>query len=251
MHPQIPLYISAVFIVLTLALFYLFMNGFKYALDRTRYLNEKKNRIFLLVPTAVVIWLILTALFAFFGFFNDFSALPPRVFLIVAPMFIFIAVIVFSGAIDIFLLSVRPTWLINMQSFRILVEVILWLLYIYHIAPVQMTFEGRNYDVLVGLSAPLIAYLGFRKGSSNYMVGLIWNLCGLALLFNIVVISVLSSPGKLRYFMNEPANTFVTYYPYIWLPGFLVPLALFLHLASIRQLILKARYGGKRKESAW
>ena len=40
-----------------------------------------------------------------------------------------------------------------------------------------------------------------------------------------------------RYFINEPANTIVTEFPIIWLPGFLVPLAYGLHFLSLRQLL--------------
>ena len=65
---------------------------------------------------------------------------------------------------------------------------------------------------------------------------LVWNLMGLALLVTIVVISILSLPMPLRVFINEPANTIVTRFPFIWLPGFLVPLAYTLHLFALRKL---------------
>ena len=45
-------------------------------------------------------------------------------------------------------------------------------------------------------------------------------------------------PAKtpIQLFMVEPENTFVASWPYVWLPGFLVPTALFLHVISLRKL---------------
>ncbi|HKQ78896.1 MAG TPA: hypothetical protein VJ810_34675 [Blastocatellia bacterium] len=59
---------------------------------------------------------------------------------------------------------------------------------------------------------------------------------GLALLINIVTIAILSAPTPLRKFFNEPANTFVTYFPFVWLPAFLVQAAWFGHLLVFRRL---------------
>jgi hypothetical protein len=39
--------------------------------------------------------------------------------------------------------------------------------------------------------------------------------------------------------MNEPANTLVAGFPYIVLPGILVPIAYSMHIFSLRQLLSK------------
>jgi hypothetical protein len=39
--------------------------------------------------------------------------------------------------------------------------------------------------------------------------------------------------------MNEPANTIVAQFPFIYLPGVLVVLAFVFHVFSLRQLLLK------------
>ena len=64
----------------------------------------------------------------------------------------------------------------------------------------------------------------------------VWNVLGLLLLINIVVIAVLSMPLPFRFFFNDPANTFVTHVPYVWLPTFHVQAALFGHLLIFRAL---------------
>jgi hypothetical protein len=41
--------------------------------------------------------------------------------------------------------------------------------------------------------------------------------------------------------MNEPANTVIAYFPFVWLPGFVVPVAYTLHLLSIKKCLLEKR----------
>jgi hypothetical protein len=49
----------------------------------------------------------------------------------------------------------------------------------------------------------------------------VWNFFGFALLVNIVAIAVVSTP-LFRWFGDERVNVFVTYPPFVWLPGVLV-----------------------------
>ena len=100
-----------------------------------------------------------------------------------------------------------------------------------------MTFEGRNLDILSGITAPLIAFLISRKKISK-PITILWNIACLGLLANIVITAILSMPTPFRVFMNEPANTIVAEFPIVWLPALLVPLAYGLHFLSIRQRLI-------------
>jgi hypothetical protein len=115
-------------------------------------------------------------------------------------------------------------------------ELILWLLYEQKIVPKQMTFEGLNMDILVGLSAPLVGWMCLRPGRWKLWLARIWNFAALLILGNIVLIAIISTPSPLRFFMNEPANTIVGSFPFIWLPGFVVPVAVLAHFISLRQI---------------
>jgi hypothetical protein len=126
--------------------------------------------------------------------------------------------------------------LIGYQAFRIAVELLLHRLYAEGVVPVQMTYAGRNFDILSGISAALLALClagGLRVPA---VVIRLWNIAGLALLANIVTIAVLSAPVPFRTFHNDPANLLPTMYPFIVLPTFLVPAALFGHLLVFRAL---------------
>jgi hypothetical protein len=118
------------------------------------------------------------------------------------------------------------------------VEVLLWMLFLQNLVPVQMTFEGRNLDILAGIFGPIVGYFCLHKKSLSKSVAVIYNIVSLALLINIVATAILSTPYPFRVFMNEPANIIVAYFPFVLLPSFLVPLAYFIHLISLRQLLV-------------
>jgi len=102
-----------------------------------------------------------------------------------------------------------------------------------------MTFEGRNLDILIGLTAPIAAFIVYRTRSVAF--GLIWNILGFASILNIATIAVLSMPTPIRYFMNDPPNTLLAHFPYIYLPAVLVPAGYIAHILSIRQLLQRRR----------
>ncbi|MGE3726371.1 MAG: hypothetical protein AB7I41_12515 [Candidatus Sericytochromatia bacterium] len=186
-------------------------------------------------------WLLLTAGLAQSGALNDFSSTPPRLFGIVTPALLFCLILTFHPRLQTLWQQVPTTWLLGFQTFRIGVEIFLWLLFTSTIVPVQMTFEGRNWDILTGLTAPLMVWLWHSKPQSQRPLVLFWNLAGLALLLNIVGISILSMPTAFQVFTQAPSNTFVASFPFVWLPSFLVPLALLGHCLSLRQWALQAR----------
>lgn len=104
-----------------------------------------------------------------------------------------------------------------------------------------MTFEGRNFDILSGISAPFIYYFGFIKYKLSNKILLAWNILCLGLLINIVTNAVLSLPYPFQQFAFSQPNIAILYFPFIWLPAVIVPIVLLSHLASIRVLILQQR----------
>jgi hypothetical protein len=71
----------------------------------------------------------------------------------------------------------------------------------------------------------------------NRGVLLAWNFACLLLLANIVLTAILSAPFDFQKFGFDQPNIALFYFPFIWLPCFIVPVALFAHLVSIRKLI--------------
>jgi len=188
------------------------------------------------VMLAITVWVALLGFLALQGFFADFKALPPRILpALVVPLVAGLLYLWSAGTRD--LLGRTPRhWPLYMQSFRIVMEVILWLLYLQHRVPAIMTFEGRNVDILVGLTALPVGYFCFVRKAWSPRVAFWWNIAAILILVNVVVHAQLSTPSPFRVFSTDPPVTFIAYWPYILLPGFLVPLAWLGHAASLIQL---------------
>jgi hypothetical protein len=227
--------------LLTLACIVLILTGLRVVLKRTNWERNMQNKIFFGTTFILVTWIALLTILSTNGFFSDFSKLPPRpawAMLIPLPIIILIA---FSKTGTQLLQTVPSHWLVFMQSFRIVVEFLLLFAFMAGKLPVQMTFEGRNFDVITGVLALPVGWLIARKKSYASKLGIAFNIIGIVLLLNILVIAILSMPTPMRYFMNEPSNTLVGQFPFILLPGVLVPIAYTMHIFSLRQLLAKQK----------
>jgi hypothetical protein len=209
------------------------LRGLQLSLRKTGWELSKQKNIFYRTFFIIILWVGTISLLAWNGFFSDFSKMPPRpAFAVLLPLpFVIAAALSAKGSQLI--KAVPPHWLIGMQSFRILVEILLWRAFLLNLLPIQMTFEGNNFDGLSGVLAIPFALILRKKWSSFF--SLLYNIIGIALLLNILVIAVLSMPAPLRYFMNEPPNTLVGEFPFIFLPAVLVVIAYSMHIFSLRQ----------------
>lgn len=183
----------------------------------------------------VLVWLAITGLVGWLGLVRDFQRLPPPMLVLLLAAVVLTVVTAMSRVGSRLVSEAGIIWLVGMQAFRIAVEIFLDWGHRVNLVPVQMTFEGRNWDIVSGVSAAGVAWLAAKGRAPRWLI-LFWNCVGLALLLNIVVIAILSMPTPLRRFHNEPANSFIAYFPYIWLPTFLVQVALFGHLLVFRWL---------------
>jgi len=184
----------------------------------------------------VLVWLILQSVISLSGFYTVTDVKPPRFALLLLPPVIIIAILFFTkkgrGLIDSF--DVKALTLIHL--IRIPVELTLYWLFLRKLVPKIMTFEGRNFDILCGLTTPFVYYFGYVKSILSRNVLLAWNVLCLLLLMNIVITAVLSAPLPLQQFAFDQPNIAMFYFPYVLLPCFLVPAVLLAHLVAIRRL---------------
>jgi hypothetical protein len=229
MNGEIPLYITAVFVLTTLLTIGFLLRSF----PRNRPATSGSQLLTFLLP----FWMILTGFLAAGGFYQQFEIFPPRIFTFaVLPALLVIAVLfIFFRPTFIENLSLRT--LIWLHVVRLPVEIVLLLLFQTGLVPKVMTFEGWNFDVVSGLTAPFVAWLAFRNGRTNRPLLITWNIAALALLANIVVIAILSLRSPIQRLGFEQPNVAVEYIPFIWLPALIVPIVLFSHLAVLWNLI--------------
>ncbi|MEP7164416.1 MAG: hypothetical protein ABI741_06975 [Ferruginibacter sp.] len=229
---NLPIYISVLFgltVLLTLILFYAVIKNA--APDNT---TSNANIIIIIL----LIWITIQSLLGLNNFYSTGTkGFPPRFFLTVLPMLLLILILFTtkSGKAFIDSLPLRTiTWL---NIVRIPVELVLYWLSIHKAVPVLMTFAGRNFDIVAGITAPIIAFFCFGPKKNHRKLILVWNFISLGLLMNIVVNAVLSAPFSFQRFAFYQPNIAVLYFPFDLLPAFIVPVVLFGHLVSIRQLM--------------
>lgn len=230
--PEVPAHLTQMFLALVAALAALFVSAQSRLAGDT---NAARLRGTLAGALVVAVWLAVPGVLAARGVLSDFSRLPPPFALLMLAMFAATTALAFSPLGTRLVAEAPIAWLVGYQAFRMPLELWLHASYERGLIPVQMTWSGMNFDVVTGLTALAVALLATRGSAPRGLIAA-WNALGCALLAAIVTIAFLSAPTPLRVFMNEPANTIVATFPYIWLPAFLVQAALFGHVLVWRWL---------------
>ena len=223
---NLPLYINFGFVIITLLTVWLFYKATNF------------SKLVLLIIAA---WLIVQSIVSLTGFYTITKTIPPRFLLLVLPPVFFIILLFTTNKGRMFIDRLDVKTLTVLHTVRIPVELILFTLFVNKTIPEIMTFEGRNFDILSGITAPFIYYFGFVKKMLDKKFIIAWNFICLALLINIVTIAVLSAPFTFQKLAFDQPNVAVLYFPFVWLPCCIVPIVLLSHLVSIRQLFKQAQ----------
>jgi len=216
----VPIWISLLFLITAVATIVLFY-----------YANSKPK----LIAVIIVLWSAIHSVLAFNGFYQNTSAFPPRFGLVLLPT----TLLIIYG-----LLPKQQQWFIEnrnikistfLHSIRVPVEIVLFQLFVYEQVPKLMTFEGRNFDILIGITAPIIGWL-FLKHLINKKVLLVCNVIGLAFIFFIFFNGLLSAELPFQQFGFEQPNRAVSYFPFVLLPATIVPIVIFTHITDLIKL---------------
>ncbi|GAB2869329.1 hypothetical protein [Hymenobacter ruber] len=194
---------------------------------------HRSGRVLLLL----LAWLLVQGAVGLSGFYTVSNTLPPLLALLLGPPLLLIAALFATAGGRRWLDGLRLEIMTLLHAVRLPVELVLFGLFLQKAVPQLMTFEGRNWDILAGLTAPIVWYFAFHKPGLGRRGLLVWNVLGLFSLLNIVVNALLSAPTPLQRFAFEQPNVAILHFPFVWLPGCVVPLVLLAHLAAIRQLL--------------
>jgi hypothetical protein len=214
----IPAWLATAFVLVTLATLILLLRAFPQ--------QVRRKGAFLLTA-----WLAVQAAVAASGFYTFTNSVPPRFALAVAPPTVFIILLMLLPAGRRLIASVSPQRITWMQTVRAAVELCLLALFLCGAVPKLLTFEGINYDIITGITAPFVAIFAYRSRQRGWIIA--WNLLCLFFLFNVVFHGVLSVPTPLQRYGFEQPNIGMLYFPFAWLPAFVVPAALFGHVVAL------------------
>jgi hypothetical protein len=138
--------------------------------------------------------------------------------------------------------EVPLTQLIGLQAFRLPLELVMHRACTLGIMPPELSYSGYNFDIVTGLGAALLYLAMASKRSVPRPVLWAWNLWGVWCLAVIFGIAVTTSP-MVRLFGDDPrhVNTWVLFFPYVWLPVVMVTVAIAGHVTVTRALLHAAR----------
>lgn len=215
----LPAYIYLVFILtVMLALFLLW--------------KESSSKVTVIVAG---VWLIIQAVLSYAGVYVNtslwiaFAILPPLIFIIL---------LLATNAGNKFIRRLRLRTLHLLHIVRIPVELCLYWLSLDKAVPELMTFTGDNFDIITGITVPMIYITCFqRRAVRSVNVLFAWNIIGLVMLGNAAVNNFLSVPTSFQHLAHDQPNIAVLYFPFIWLPSFIMMVLLFSHLVMIKRLM--------------
>lgn len=192
------------------------------------------------VTLSLIIWSLIHAILAYNGFYHNTTAIPPRFALILIPV---------SMAVIYGLLPKQKDWVFLNRNrvlstflhlVRLPVEIVLLQLFIHKMVPELMTFEGVNFDIIMGITAPIMGFLLWRNKLSKKVL-LAWNVFGLVLITIILVVGILSAELPFQQFGFDQPNKAVTYFPFVLLPAVIVPVVIWTHILDILMLKMEIR----------
>jgi len=214
---DLPIYVYATFfaaIVFVLIMFY-------YASNR----NIK-------VVIGFVLWGVLHSVLAISGFYENTKTIPPRLMMVVFPIVPITFTSIFLYKMKDWLRSLKLKQLMYLHAVRIPVELTLFWLFTANYVPEIITFEGRNFDIIAGITAPLVALVAFRNEKWNKPLLWGWHIMSIILLANVVIHALLSTPTILQQIAYEQPNRAILQFPFLLLPGIIVPLVLISNIAG-------------------
>jgi len=184
----------------------------------------------------LMLWMLASAAIAGSGFFLNAAVMPPRFLLLVLPPFALILAVLATSRSRAWVARANVAQLTRLHSVRIAVEILFYLLFLDGFMPKIMTFEGRNLDIVIGISAVAVYWFGYRQNLLPRWTLQAWNILGIAVLAVTVFHGIFSAPFPFQRFGFEQPNVALLHAPFCWVPGVIVPMVIFNHLAALLQI---------------
>lgn len=193
-----------------------------------------KSKSFLIV---VFIWIATQSFLGLSGIYKDVDTFPPNLILGIAPALLLIILMFTTKGGRQFIDRIDLKTITYFHAIRMPVELVLTLLFWHRVVSVYMTWEGTNFDLFSGISAPLVAFLVFSSKKIKRKFLLAMNIIWTLLLLNVVITAIFSLPTPFQKIGFDQPTIAVLYFPFNLLPTVVVPIVLFSNLAAIRRLI--------------
>ena len=228
--------LPVIYVVFSTLVILVILLAYRKVLHKSAIPAKERSKKFMIASGVIFGWIGYISVLSITGILRDLS-LPPKF-----PLFVFLPLLI--GFILFYrrcknsrmIHGIPKSWPVYFQSFRIFVELILLYTFYAGIIPKSATFEGLNFDVIMGVSAPFVAYFMMRKNTSKGLLYM-WNILGIGMVVFVgyIIASSMYFPATWGSEVPLVDLRFIEM-PYLLLAGFLAPLAIFMHVVSLIQL---------------
>jgi hypothetical protein len=236
MNPDVPQYFYAINVVAQAALLLTLAVGLALAVQRTALTAPQRSATWIALMATLVIWFGAALWLAKGGFFlAPTSSIPPIAFAIVIPivtgLFILLSTPRFKAVVE----AVPQSWMTGVQVYRALGAMFL-ALWLQGRMPGEFALPAGTGDVIVGVTAPIVAWLNATRSPAAPAATLVWNVFGIADLVVAVGTGFLTSPSPYQMLAFDRPNELIAQHPFVLVPIFFVPLSIILHGLSLWKL---------------
>ena len=221
------------YITLTLVtIIFLLIIGFKAIYSTST--NPKKDKIILIFGLAI--WHLFILFLSSTNVLKSYEFPPRFAIAFIIPSFIFTGFFLYHSRNKKWIHEIPQHWIVYFQSFRIVVETLFVFSVAQGIFNYHVTIEGYNFDMIFAFTAPIVAYAVYSKQWFSKKIVLIWNYVGLGVLASVIFLFMTAVYKPEIYGSDIPLIPLEAFtYPYVLIAGFLMPVAVFLHVLSIVQ----------------
>lgn len=204
---------------------------------KTVYSIKLKNKHLFSFITLIVLlgWFSLVFFLGKIGFFVRNDLVAPYIFISFILLFGILQKVYYLDIIKFIGNAIPVNFIIGIQTYRIVGYGFL-VLYFQGLLPAAFAFSSGVGDMIVGFSAPFVAYFYYLRKPYARKLAIIWNIIGIADLVIAISVGIIGFPRPVQLVPLEPSTELLSLFPLVIIPLFAVPLALFLHFCSLRAL---------------
>ena len=232
--PEVPLRITVAVCAYVLLVVWVTLRGLDSGLRRSGCAALIRRSLLVRIGALLGTWFIAVTAAAVAGAWLDPTVPRPLGYLI--PALLLALVLWRAGWLQAAVQALSPSAIPWLQTLRIGGGLTLFAAWASGFAPWGWVAAAGTGDILVGLGAAAVAALLGTGLAWSRSAAIVWNVFGLVDIAHTMVRGLLSAPGPQQRIFEMPPNLVPVVFPFIYLPAFIVPLTILLHILSLQQL---------------